>query len=117
MCQTPRSKFMRYTCPVCCFPKLPYPPRDYHICPCCGTEFGNDDADFSYQQLREMWIAGGAHWFFCKAPDGWNPSLQLMKAGLSSYVHRFLIDLRVQANAIFRSVSGKQPAQQLRVSA
>jgi len=36
---------MNYRCPVCFFDELPYPPRDYHICPCCGTEFGNDDAE------------------------------------------------------------------------
>ena len=63
------------------YPDLPYPPRDYHICPCCGTEFGNDDAEFSHEQLREMWVAGGANWFFGRAPDRWNPWLQLLVAG------------------------------------
>lgn len=72
---------MRYHCPVCMFPKLPYPPRDYHICPCCGTEFGNDDAEFSYEQLREMWIAAGPYWFFGRPPDNWNPWMQLIEGG------------------------------------
>lgn len=70
------------TCPVCLYPNLPYPPRDYHICPCCGTEFGNDDAEYSHDQLREMWIAGGARWFFARAPEEWNPWVQLMIAGI-----------------------------------
>src|SRR5713226_918533 len=105
MCQSPWSKFMRYTCPVCFFSKLPYPPCDYHICPCCSTEFGNDDADFSHEQLREMWIAGGANWFFGRAPEGWNPWMQLLKAGLSSYLPRIVVDWRLQSNAIV-SVGG-----------
>lgn len=62
------------------YPKLPYPPRDYHICPCCSTEFGNDDARYSVEQLREMWIASGARWFFGRAPEGWNPWLQLIRS-------------------------------------
>lgn len=90
---------MRYTCPVCFYVGLPYPPRDYHICPCCGTEFGNDDADFSHEQLREMWIAGGANWFFGRAPEGWNPWLQLIKAGLGRDVPAFAINLRLQDDA------------------
>ena len=57
-------------------------PADYHICLCCGTEFGNDDADFSHAQLREMWIASGAHWFFREPPVEWNPWVQLVKAGM-----------------------------------
>ncbi len=70
---------MKHICPVCFYAKLPYPPRDYHICPCCGTEFGNDDAEFSHDQLREMSIAGGANWFFGKTAsplesNGWSSS-------------------------------------------
>ena len=93
---------MRYRCPVCMYSQLPYPPHDYHICPCCSTEFGNDDANFSYKQLREMWIAGGANWFFGRAPEGWNPWMQLLKAGLSAYVPRLVLDLRVQSNVIVK---------------
>ena len=43
---------MKYQCPVCFYDDLPYPPADYHICLCCGTEFGNDDKDFSHAQLE-----------------------------------------------------------------
>jgi len=72
---------MRYRCPVCMYDALPYPPTDYHICPCCGTEFGNDDEDFSHEQLREMWIGSGAHWFFGNPPPGWNWFTQLCGPG------------------------------------
>ena len=72
---------MNHQCPVCGFAFLPYPPADYHICPCCSTEFENDDVDYSHHQLREAWIAGGARWFFGQPPAHWNPWLQLIKAG------------------------------------
>lgn len=95
---------MRYTCPVCMFPRLPYPPRDYHICPCCGTEFGNDDVDFSYKQLREMWVAGGGNWFFGRTPEYWNPWVQLLRANIVEDIPRFFIDLRVQFDAVSEAV-------------
>ena len=69
------------TCPVCWFSPLPYPPRDYHICPCCGTEFGNDDAVFTWDELRQRWIAGGEQWFFGPPPQNWNPQAQLLSVG------------------------------------
>ena len=90
---------MRFTCPVCGYSKLPYPPRDYHICLCCGTEFGNDDAELSHAQIREMWIADGAPWFFRAAPLGWNPYLQLINAGLKEYVPRFASSISLSADA------------------
>ena len=72
---------MKFHCPVCMFPSLPYPPANYHVCPCCGTEFGNDDADYSHGQLREMWVAGGARWFFGTPPPNWSASKQLVDGG------------------------------------
>lgn len=89
---------MRYRCPVCLFAELPYPPADYHICPCCGTEFGNDDDHFTHHQLREMWVAGGAHWFFGLSPDGWNPWLQLIKGGHLESVPRVEVKFMAAAN-------------------
>lgn len=68
-------------CPVCWFSPLPYPPRDYHICPCCGTEFGNDDTTRTWEELRESWIHGGMRWFFGEAPRNWNAQAQLLSAG------------------------------------
>lgn len=79
---------MRHCCPVCVFAELPYPPADYHICPCCGTEFGNDDEHFSHDQLREMWTACGAQWFFGRPPEGWNPWKQLIDGGHPESVPR-----------------------------
>jgi hypothetical protein len=70
---------MNYICPVCFFDQLPYPPEDYHICPCCGTEFENDDAEYSYAELRYQWILGGAVWFYEHAPAGWSAAAQLAK--------------------------------------
>jgi hypothetical protein len=69
------------TCPVCAYPNLPYAPRDYHICPSCGTEFGNDDQDRSHDELRAEWIRGGALWFFGTQPEGWNGWMQLISGG------------------------------------
>jgi len=74
------------TCPICAYKNLSYPPRDYNICLCCSTEFGNDDAVYSHRQLLGMWIAGGANWFFGRAPEHWNPWLQLIQGGLGMYV-------------------------------
>lgn len=71
-------------CPVCAYPSLPYPPTDYHICPCCGTEFGNDDQDRTHHELREDWIACGAPWFFGKQPAYWNPWFQLIEGHYES---------------------------------
>lgn len=86
-------------CPVCAYKNLPYPPQDYNICPCCSTEFGNDDAIYSHRQLLGMWIAGGANWFFGKAPENWNPWIQLLNAGLGIYVPRPFVNLSFQSNA------------------
>ena len=74
---------MKHTCPVCLFPGMPYPAADYDICPCCATEFGNDDDELSHDQLRQMWIAGGARWFFGAPAKDWNPWTQLISAGFS----------------------------------
>lgn len=64
------------------FAGLPYPPANYEICPCCGTEFGNDDAQFSHEQLRSAWLQRGAPWFFGNPPQGWNEEQQLYASGL-----------------------------------
>ena len=66
-----------FSCPVCFYDAVPYPPEDYHICPCCGTEFGNDDVEYTYAELRQKWAESGAHWFFGQPPVGWNPWVQL----------------------------------------
>ena len=73
---------MKYACPVCMFPGMPDPPENYNICPCCGTEFGNDDADHTYEELRSDWIRRGAPWFFGAPPANWNLFLQLVRANV-----------------------------------
>jgi hypothetical protein len=70
---------MNYTCPVCAFTRMHAPPRNYEICPCCGTEFGNDDELLTHEQLRAQWIQNGARWFFREPPANWNPWYQLIE--------------------------------------
>lgn len=73
-------------CLVCGYLSLEEPPYDaggspsYEICPCCGFEFGFDDGSegLSYDQYRENWIKGGAHWFTLSLkPANWNLEKQL----------------------------------------
>jgi hypothetical protein len=59
---------VKYSCPVCFLPDMQNPPKDYNICPQCGTEFGNDDLDWTYDELRDAWIAAGMPWFY-KTPE------------------------------------------------
>jgi predicted RNA-binding Zn-ribbon protein involved in translation (DUF1610 family) len=78
-------------CPVCGFTGLAEPAYDEHrsasfeICPCCGTEFGNDDATRSHADLRAAWLAGGARWYSraVAPPPDWRAMDQLRAAGLS----------------------------------
>lgn len=79
-----------YGCPVCGYRGLEEAPRDergeasFEICPCCGTEFGYDDATRSYSELRDGWVARGAPWFSAaqQPPAGWEAAKQLREAGL-----------------------------------
>lgn len=70
---------MSYLCPVCGYNKLEYPPDNYNICPCCGTEFENDDFDTTHEVLRQDWINKGCRWWsnYDRRPDDWNPEEQL----------------------------------------
>jgi predicted amidophosphoribosyltransferase len=67
-------------CPVCGY-FMDYEPKDYNICPCCATEFGNDDAFSSHAELRQDWILKGMKWWFGEAPHDWNPQDQLARLG------------------------------------
>lgn len=74
-----------FTCPVCRFAGLSEAPYDtfncasYSICPCCGTEFGYDDASAAHDALRAKWVDGGMHWWSpnVEPPPGWDPRKQL----------------------------------------
>ena len=75
---------MKYRCTVCGYDQMPFPPEDYNICSCCGTEFGYHDRKLTHLQLRRRWAATGAPWFSkaVSPPVGWNWYLQLYRAGL-----------------------------------
>lgn len=74
-----------FTCPVCGYAQLRYPPEDFTICPSCSTEFGYDDANRSYEQLRQLWIQHGVQWHsgVVRQPENWNGWEQLIKAGFA----------------------------------
>ncbi len=68
-----------YTCPVCFCDDLEDAPKDYAICHCCGTEFGEDDVCLTHEELRAQWVSFGAPWFFGAAPVGWSHEVQLRR--------------------------------------
>jgi hypothetical protein len=80
----------RYLCPVCGYPDLDVPPYDeagcatFNICPCCGTEFGYDDAARQHAEIRKRWIGDGMRWWSGSQspPRGWDPESQLERANL-----------------------------------
>src|SRR4051794_27143766 len=81
-----------HDCPVCGYARLPHPAHDesgaasFQICPCCGVQFGYQDANFPHAALRRIWLAGGATWYssVTPPPDNWNALEQLRIAGLAS---------------------------------
>lgn len=87
-------------CPVCAYKNLPYPPEDYNICPCCGTEFGNDDAQFTHEQLQRQWIAAGSPWFFGNPPPNWNAWNQLLEGERMQNLPLYSVSAFVSASPI-----------------
>jgi len=77
-------------CPVCGF-QLDFQPwvgdaASHEICPSCGIHFGYDDfaaGDLSrrvevYSDWRHRWLDSGMTWWSKrKAPDDWNPKIQI----------------------------------------
>jgi hypothetical protein len=65
-------------CPVCGY-IMADPPRDYNICPSCGTEFGIHDVNSSIADLREVWLENGPQWYSNAIPQplDWSPFSQL----------------------------------------
>jgi hypothetical protein len=70
-------------CPVCGY-EMEAPPKDYRICPSCGTEFGVHDANASIADLREAWMKTGARWWSVTQPPpaNWDAIDQMEKAGI-----------------------------------
>jgi hypothetical protein len=96
-------------CPVCAYPDMPYPPADYNICPCCGTEFGNDDAILSFDNLRNQWINNGAHWFYGEPPQGWNPYFQLIAGNLPYPTSQVSVSTAPMENTVVTFVRQDHP--------
>src|SRR5215472_15056459 len=71
---------LKNMCPVCGY-EMDDPPRDYNICPSCGTEFGLNDANTSIADLRSAWLATGPKWWSPTdpAPNDWNPLEQVQR--------------------------------------
>lgn len=80
---------MRHMCLVCGFLGMRDAPRDFEICPCCGTEFGLDDVERSHADLRQDWMARGAQWFSkaTKPPARWDAMEQLAEADFLPYAN------------------------------
>lgn len=77
---------MRYQCLVCLYPAMDEAPRNYAICPCCGTEFGLDDDGVSHAELRARWVENHCPWFsnYTRPPSEWNPASQLGVRSIAS---------------------------------
>jgi len=75
---------MFYSCTVCGYSQMRNPPKDYNICPCCGTEFGYDDFSKSHRMLRNDWLSRGAPWFSSniRPQFPWDGFRQVIEAGL-----------------------------------
>jgi hypothetical protein len=74
---------IEHLCPVCGF-EMEAPPKDYRICPSCGTEFGVHDVNASIADLREAWMKTGPRWWSTTDthPINWDPITQMEKAGI-----------------------------------
>jgi hypothetical protein len=98
-------------CPVCAYGKLEFPPFDYTICACCGTEFGYDDRALTHAQLTQNWVARHCPWFDDgeSKPAGWNPHLQLIDGGLKWAVPKFSYSLNLQANITIKPTDVNAP--------
>jgi hypothetical protein len=71
-------------CTVCGY-EMEEGPRDYNICPSCGTEFGIHDVNSSIDNLRLAWLRTGPAWYstVAETPPDWDPIRQLSKLFLN----------------------------------
>lgn len=67
-------------CGVCGY-EMEEGPRNYNICPSCGTEFGLHDVNSTIEDLRQVWLGSGPRWYSAVVPKpaGWNPMMQLAR--------------------------------------
>jgi hypothetical protein len=75
-----------YICPICGYPGLKEPAwgndgksPTFEICPCCGCEFGYEDArPEGAKEFRKRWIATGGKWHDpTLKPKNWDMKQQL----------------------------------------
>jgi hypothetical protein len=87
-------------CPVCGYNRLEFPPVNYSICACCGTEFGYDDRVLTHAQLTMEWVNKGYPWFdeAENKPVGWNADMQLINGGFGWAVPKFVVGFQSQVN-------------------
>ncbi len=81
----------KYQCPVCGYPDLKDPPYDpitnassFDICPCCGCEYGyNDATPWAKRNHLLKWLKRGAPWFMPELrPANWDVKTKLRRAGI-----------------------------------
>jgi len=79
--QHPTMEDSKHDCPVCYYGIEGNVEDKYQeICPCCGTQFGYDDATTPHSVLRDRWISKGMKWFSKnKPPENWDPVKQINK--------------------------------------
>ncbi len=77
---------VKYTCHVCGYPDLLEPPwgedgqsSSFDICPCCGVEFGYEDAtETALLKYRQQWIFSNGKWRESDLkPSDWDMKEQL----------------------------------------
>lgn len=73
---------MKYSCPVCAWDN-DVPCDDYHICPCCGTEFEGPNTPlygWPVEHMRKAWLETGPVWWSkFERPKGWTGESQVEK--------------------------------------
>jgi len=74
-------------CTVCGY-EMEEGPRDWNICPSCGTEFGLHDVNSTIDDLRTVWFASGPRWHSSVVPQptNWNPFQQIALVMRDSFV-------------------------------
>jgi hypothetical protein len=102
-------------CPICGYKSLEFPPIDYTICACCGTEFGYDDRVLSHTELTKRWVDNGCPWFDDgeQKPLGWNAYMQLSEGGFRWALPKLAVDLEFQANLFVNQQVGEKAEIQL----